>query len=55
MKMSRDVQMSADVTHLVEALSLDALLMLKMQKSLLCLVGTRKPRVAIIFARNKAF
>jgi hypothetical protein len=40
--------MFAAVTHLVEGLSLEALLTLKVETSLICLVGTRKPTVSII-------
>jgi hypothetical protein len=38
----------AAVTHLVEGLSLETLLTLKVEKSLICLVGTRRPTVSII-------
>jgi hypothetical protein len=40
--------MSAAVTHLGEELSLETLLTLKVEKSLICLVGTRSPTVSII-------
>jgi hypothetical protein len=46
---SRDLQMLfAAVTRLVEGLSLETLLMLKVGKSLICLLGTRRPDVSII-------
>jgi hypothetical protein len=35
----------AAVSHLVEGLSLEALLMLKVEKSLICLVDARRPAV----------
>jgi hypothetical protein len=38
----------AAVTHLVEGVSLETLLTLKVEKSLICLVGTRRPTVSII-------
>jgi hypothetical protein len=48
----KNVQRFADVlsilVHLVERLSLKTLLMLKVQKSLICLMGTRKPTVSIV-------
>jgi hypothetical protein len=37
----------AAVMHLDEGLSFETLLTLKVEKSLLCLVGTRRPTVAI--------
>jgi hypothetical protein len=49
LKTSRDLQMSfAAVTHRVEGLSLDTLLTKKVEKSLVCLVGTRRLTVSII-------
>jgi hypothetical protein len=48
LKTSSDLQMlSAAVTHLVEGLSLEILLTLKVEKSLICLVGTWRPTVSI--------
>jgi hypothetical protein len=48
LKTSRDLQMLfAAVTHLVEGLSLETVLALKVGKSLICLVGTRSPTVSI--------
>jgi hypothetical protein len=38
----------AAVNHLVEGLSLETLLTLKVEKPLICLVGTRRPTVSII-------
>jgi hypothetical protein len=38
----------AAATHLVKRLSLDTLLTLKVEMSLICLVGTRRPAVSII-------
>jgi hypothetical protein len=38
----------AAVTHLVEGLSHETLLMLNVEKSLICLVGTQRPTVSII-------
>jgi hypothetical protein len=38
----------AAVTHDVERLSLETLLTLKFEKSVICLVDTRKPPVSII-------
>jgi hypothetical protein len=37
----------AAVTHLVEGLSLETLLTLKVEKSLICLVGTRRTTISI--------
>jgi hypothetical protein len=49
LKTSRDLQMLfAAVTHLVEGLNLETLLTLKVENSLICLVGTRRPTVSII-------
>jgi hypothetical protein len=48
LKTSRDFQMFAAVTHLVEGLNLETLLALKVEKSLICLVGTRRPTVSIV-------
>jgi hypothetical protein len=36
------------VTCLIEGLSLETLLTLKVDKSLICLVGTRRPTVSLI-------
>jgi hypothetical protein len=38
----------AAVTHVVEGLSLEALLTLKVEKSVICSVGTRRPTISII-------
>jgi hypothetical protein len=43
LKMSRDLKMFTAVTHLAEGLNLGTLLALKVEKSLICLVGTRRP------------
>jgi hypothetical protein len=40
--------MFAAVTHLVEGLSLETLLTLKVEKSLICLVGTRRPTGSLV-------
>jgi hypothetical protein len=49
LKKPRDVQMLlAAVTHLVEGLSLETLLKLKVEKFIICLVGTRRPTVSVI-------
>jgi hypothetical protein len=49
LKTSRDLQtLFAAVTRLVEGLSLKTLLALKVEKSLICLGGTRRPTVSII-------
>jgi hypothetical protein len=48
LKTSRDPQMLfAAVTHLVEGLSLEILLTLKVEKSLICLVDTHTPTVSM--------
>jgi hypothetical protein len=41
---SGDLQKFAAVTHLVEGISLEALLTLKVEISLICLVATREPK-----------
>jgi hypothetical protein len=47
--MSRDLQMLlAAVTHLVEGLSVEALLNLKVEMSVICLVRTRRPTVNFV-------
>jgi hypothetical protein len=52
MKSSRDLQMTcAAVTHLDIVLSLEALLILKVEKSLICLMGTSRAAVSIIEQR----
>jgi hypothetical protein len=51
----RSVQLFAAVTHLVERPSLETLLKLKLEKSLICLVGTRRPRVSIIEQQSILF
>jgi hypothetical protein len=49
LKTSRDLQMLfAAVTRLVEELSLETLLMLKVKKSLICLVDIRRQTIFII-------
>jgi hypothetical protein len=48
MKTSRDLQMFASLAQLVEWLSLETLLTLKVEKSLICLVDTRRSTVSII-------
>jgi hypothetical protein len=49
LKTSRDLQMFfASMTHLVEGLSLETLLTLKVEQSLICLMDARKPTVSII-------
>jgi hypothetical protein len=45
--MSKNLQISfAAMTHLTEGLALNALLTLKVENSLICLVGTRIPTVS---------
>jgi hypothetical protein len=45
-KMSKNLQISfAAITRLAEGLSLNAMLTLKVENSLVCLVGTRIPTV----------
>jgi hypothetical protein len=44
----RCYQLFAAVTRLVEGLSLETLLILKVEKSVICLVGTRRPTVSIL-------
>jgi hypothetical protein len=47
-KTFRDLQMLfAPVTRLAEGLSLETLLTLKVEKSIICLVGTRRPTVSV--------
>jgi hypothetical protein len=49
LKTFRDLQMLfAAVTHRVEGLSLETLLTLRVEKALICVVGTRRPTVCII-------
>jgi hypothetical protein len=56
LKTSKDLQMLfAAVTHLVEELSLETLLALKLEKSLICLVGTRRPTASIIEQQSILF
>jgi hypothetical protein len=45
----------AAVTHLVEGLSLETLLALKVGKFLICLVGTRRPTVSIMEQQSIVF
>jgi hypothetical protein len=53
---SKDFQMlSAAVTHLVERLNLETLLKLKAEKSLICLVGIRRPTVSITEQQSMLF
>jgi hypothetical protein len=40
--------LSAAMKHLVEGLSLEVLLTLKVENSLICLVGTRRPTVSVM-------
>jgi hypothetical protein len=48
MKTSRDLQMTcAAVTHLDVVLSLETLLILKVEKSLICLMGTHRATASI--------
>jgi hypothetical protein len=48
-KMSKNLQISfAAMTHLAEGLFLSALLTLKVEHSLICLVGTRIPTVSMM-------
>jgi hypothetical protein len=47
LKTSRDLQMIAVVTHLVEGRSLETLLTLKVEMSQICLVGIRRPTISI--------
>jgi hypothetical protein len=56
LKTSRDLQMLfAAVTHFVEGIGSEALLTLKVEKSLLCLVGARRPTVSIIEQPSSSF
>jgi hypothetical protein len=49
LKMSRDLMMLfAAITHLVEGLSLETFLTLKVEKSLICFAGICRPTVSII-------
>jgi hypothetical protein len=49
LKTSRDLQMLfAAVMHLVNGLNLETLLMLRVEKSLICLVGTWRQTMSII-------
>jgi hypothetical protein len=49
LKMSRDLQMLfAAITHLVEGLSIETFLTLKVEKSLICFAGIRKPTLPLI-------
>jgi hypothetical protein len=49
LQMSRDLQMLfAAITRLVEGLSLDTFLTLKVEKSLICFAGICKPTVSIM-------
>jgi hypothetical protein len=51
-KTSRDVQMTcASVTHLDVVLSLETLLILKVEKSLICLMGTPRATISLIERR----
>jgi hypothetical protein len=43
----------ATVTHLAEGLSLETLLALQVEKSLICLVGTRRPTVCTLRVEQK--
>jgi hypothetical protein len=55
LKTSRDLQMLfAAVTHIVEGPSLDTLLVLKVEKPLICLVGTRRPTVSMWPCRSSS-
>jgi hypothetical protein len=45
----------AAVTHLVEGLSLETLLTLKVEKSLICLVDTWRPTVSIVEQQSILF
>jgi hypothetical protein len=45
----------AAVTHLIEGLSLETLLALKVGKFLICLGGTRKPTVSIMEQQSIVF
>jgi hypothetical protein len=48
LKMSRDLQMLfAEITRLVEGLSLEIFLTLKLEKSLICFAGICKPTMSI--------
>jgi hypothetical protein len=49
MKMSKNLHMSfAAVAHLAGGLCLNALLLLKVENSLICLIGTRIPTVSMM-------
>jgi hypothetical protein len=45
----------AAVKHLVKGLSLETLLALKVEKSLICLAGTRRPTISIIEQQSILF
>jgi hypothetical protein len=49
MKTSRDLQMFAAVTHLVEEQSLDTFLTSKVETFLISLVDTRRPTTTVSF------
>jgi hypothetical protein len=56
LKMFRDFKMLFPaVTHLVEGISLEILLTLKSEKSLTCLVDTRRPTVSITEQQSVLF
>jgi hypothetical protein len=49
LKASRDLQkLFAAAAHIAEGLRLETLPILKVEKSLICLLGTRRPTVSII-------
>jgi hypothetical protein len=45
----------APVTNLLEGLSIETLLTLNVEKSLICLVGTRRPTLSIIEQQSISF
>jgi hypothetical protein len=51
----RFIEAFAAVKQLVERLSLETLLTLKVEKSLICLVGTRRPTTYIIEQQSVSF
>jgi hypothetical protein len=53
LKMSRDLQMFADMTHLAQGRNVEILVTSKMGKTQICLMVTRRPTLAINFLPGK--
>jgi hypothetical protein len=51
----RIAMLFAPVAHLLKGLSLETLLTLKVERSLICLVGTQRPTVSIREQVNNVF